>query len=124
MSIVKYTPQNQIKAVALRTININNSKRKAIEEGETFLVQEYEFFTSDRGNPEGTSTIQYFVGTPFELTFSSPTMNVGTFLKKDVDFSFASSEEKPQTASLSNNNTVVLLAVIVIAYFGFKFIKK
>ncbi len=124
MSFVEYRPKNEFQAIALNTITINNSKRKAIQEGESFLVQEYEFFVSDRGNPEGTKFTEYFVGTPFERTMSPPNMNVGSRLRKDVDFSLASSEEKPQSASLTNNNTVVLLAVVVIAYFGFKFLKK
>ena len=122
--MIKYTPNGEKKAVALQSISIGNSKRKNIEKGEGFLVQEYKVVISGRGNPQGTESIEYYVGTPFEETLSSPIMNVGSRVQENVDFKFKNGKQDNNTAEISNNNTVLILGLIVVGYFVYKHFNK
>lgn len=122
--MIKYTPNGEKKAVALKSISIANSKRKNIEKGEGFLVQEYKVVISGRGNPQGTESIEYYVGTPFEETLSSPIMNVGSRVQENVDFKFKNGKQDNNTAEISNNNTVLILGLIVVGYFAYKHFNK
>lgn len=84
-------------------------------------VTEYEFYTDSKGNPQGTTTTQYYEGVvPQDKKrmglYSPPKAKK---LKLGEDFTFESPKK-----DIGNNKTVMYLGFIVAGYFIYKYMLK
>ena len=134
MSTMKWTWKQDVKMTALQDIQIPNSKKPLIKKGETILVSEIEQYVDGRGNPQGTTTTQYYINYLRPLgggnsTMQPPEMNqnvkrvkLGEDVAKISDS--VSDSTNGDSDKLSNNNTILLLALVVVGYFAYKQYKK
>lgn len=84
-------------------------------------VTEYEFYTDSRGNPQGTTTTQYYEGNvpPSKGRLGQYSPPQGKQLKLEEDFTFESPKK-----DIGNNKTVMYLGFIVAGYFIYKYMLK
>jgi len=131
---MKWTWKQDVKMTALQDIQIPNSKKPLIKKGETVLVSEVEQYIDGRGNPQGTTTTQYYINyfrpigggnstmRPPEANQNVKRVRLGKDVAKISDS--VSDSTNGDSAKLSNNNTILLLALVVVGYLAYQQYKK